>query len=458
MNNSKKQTAKPIIKLIAPQMSLRPMDTELKRLMSPSMSLVILATLTPSEYDVIISDENVKPLDFSDNPWLIGITVNVDTAPRAFAIADKYRKKGIKVIFGGILPSSEPSLVQNYCDAVCVGEAEELWVDILNDHRNKRLKQIYVNYKAIDVNKIPVPNWNYIQQKDYLYHTIVVSSRGCPYCCEFCYNSAESVINQYRNRPVSDVITEIKSLKSKQIMFIDDNFIGNPEWTRQFISEIKRMNLIWHCAVSANIVHHPELIKEMAESGCRSMFIGFESINKQALQQSNKNQNQIEQYEILINLLHQNSIMINASLVFGFDTDTLQTFQDTLQWLIKNKIHTMTAHILTPYPGTKLYKRFLEEDRITDFNLAHYNTAHVVFTPTRISKEDLYEGYIKIYKDFYSLRNIIKRFPSQPKLIMPFILFSFGYRKFGKFTEKLHYLGLLNFIGRLVRFFAFGIR
>jgi radical SAM superfamily enzyme YgiQ (UPF0313 family) len=135
------------IKLISPKMSLRPMDSELKRRMSPSLSLVILASLTPEPHIAYIEDENLKPVNFSDAPDLVGITVNVDTTYRAIEISKQFRDRGIKVVFGGIHASSDPDFMLEYCDAVCIGEAEDLWPQIINDFLNDIFKKSIVRLK-----------------------------------------------------------------------------------------------------------------------------------------------------------------------------------------------------------------------------------------------------------------------------------------------------------------------
>ncbi len=445
------------IKLISPRMSLRPMDSEFKRRMSPSLSLVTIASLTPKPHRVSIEDENLRPLNFSDHPDLVGITVNVDTTYRAFEIAEIYRKKGVRVILGGIHPSSNPGLMAGHCDAVCIGEAEELWGQIIEDVGNDELKPVYHHKMPADLARVPLPDWSYISKKDYLYYNIVVTSRGCPFHCEFCYNSCDYIHSEYRNRPVEDVIEEIRKLDTRQVMLIDDNLIGNLTWLEGFLEAITPMKLTWHGAVSANLVHHPGLVSRMAASGCRSLFIGFESINSDSIKSAGKAQNKVHEYEDLIGLLHRHHIMVNASLVFGFDHDTPDTFRNTLDWLIRNLVETMTGHILTPYPGTRLYKRLEKENRITDYDLKKYNTAHVVFQPLKMTAEELREGYLTMYREFYSIRNILRRRPQNRKLLVPYLLFNLGYRKFGKFTSLLGRLGLMNQIGRLGRRLAYGI-
>lgn len=445
------------IKLLSPRMSLRPMDTEFKRLMSPSLSLVMVASLTPPEHEVIIEDENIADIVMSDSPDLVGINVNVDTSHRAFAIADQYRKRGIPVVFGGIHASANPEEMLEHCDSVVVGEAEILWPQLIQDLLHGTMKPIYRNTTEVDLGMVPIPNWNTINKEKYLYHNVVVTSRGCPFKCDFCYNSSEYIASSFRNRPIENVIEEIESLGTKQVMFIDDNFIGSIKWTTEFIKKITPLNISWHAAVTTNILHHPKLLDSFVESGCKSLFIGFESINAQSLSSVQKGQNKVTEYETLIKLLHDKGIMVNASVVFGFDHDTKDVFKTTLQWLVTNKVETVTAHILTPYPGTRLYKRLSEENRIIESEPTKYNTAHVTFEPKGMTATELREGYLWFYKEFYTFRNIFKRVPTGKKNRASYLLFNLFYRKFGTFFSKVASCGLMKRTGKIIRKLSYGI-
>ena len=443
------------IKLILPRFSLRPMDSEFKRLMSPPIGLLTLACLTPKEHEVYIEDQNVQNINYNDNPDLVGISVNVDIAYKAYEIAKIYRKKKIPVILGGIHVNLNPDEAIKHADSICIGEAENIWEKILIDAKNKNLKQKYYNKKSIDLDKIPVLNYSHINQSNYLFSNITYTSRNCPFKCEFCYNSNINT-GTFRNRPIKKVVEEIIKIKTKHIMFIDDNFIGNIQWTKNFLDQIKPLNLKWNAAVSTNLINNLDTLDKMKESGCMSLFIGFETINQGSLLKVNKAHNHINKYEKLINEIHQREIMINASLVFGFDDDHSEVFNDTLNWLITNKIETMTSHILTPYPGTKLFNKLKNENRIFDFNWNNYNTSNVVFTPKNMTKEELYEGYLWIYKEFYSSKNIIKRLPDN-KQVIPYLLFNLCYRKFGKFTSKIAKLGFMRKVGRFASKLAYKI-
>ncbi len=433
------------------------MDSQYKRLLSPSLALLTLAALTPSAHVVWIEDENSGGLTLDDAPEVVGITVNVDTSTRAYEIARHYREKGVMVVLGGIHPSANPQEALQHADVVCIGEAEELWESILADFAGGRLQTLYQNDSPVDLKKIPVPSWASLDASKYLYTNIVYTSRGCPFTCEFCYNSCEYMCSPYRNRPIENIIEEINLLNTKHVMFIDDNFIGNPAWTRTFIRSITPLGLTWNAAVSANIVAHPDLLDEMKASGCRSLFIGFETINKDSVASVKKHQSNVALYEKLVHELHRRGIMINASIVFGFDHDSKHVFKDTLDWLVRNKVESVTTHILTPYPGTGLYDRFNDEQRIIDYNWASYNTAHVVFQPMHMTPDELYGGYLWLYKELYTIKNIIKRLPDDKRQWASYLLFNLVYRKFGRATSKLTLFTSMNSIGRIARRLSYGI-
>lgn len=432
------------------------MDSEFKRAMSPSLGLLVIAALTPDEHQVEIADENIGRIRFDDWPDLVGITANVDTSSRAYDIASRYRARGIPVILGGIHPSANPEEAARHADAVCIGEAEPVWDEILSDLQNGGLRPYYQGDGATDLAVTPIPEWEKIDPSRYLYTNIVVTSRGCPFRCRFCYNSCDYVKTGIRNRPIDNVLGEIEQLGTRQVLFIDDNFIGNLPWTKALLKRMKPLGLRWHAAVSANLVHHPDLLDEMAASGCKSLFIGFESVNQSSLREGNKAQNQVEGYSRLIREIHERGIMVNASLVFGFDSDGPSVFDDTLDWLISNKIETMTAHILTPYPGTGLHSDLLAEGRITETDLSKYNTSNVVFRPKGMTAGELRQGYLSMYDRFYSLKNILRRMPDDSRR-MPYLLFNLGYRRSGALSSVLAKAGLMNSFGRLVRRLSYGI-
>ncbi len=433
------------ILLIQPKMNKRPMDTDLKTRMSPSLALLTLAGLTPEGHEVTLLNENLRRIDYGCNAKLVGITVTLDVLPRAVEIAREFRRRGIPVVAGGIHITCCPESCASFFDAICIGAAERVWAKIIQDAQNHTLQKVYHDMTGFTGSELVPPAYGKVDQRQYLFTNVVTTSRGCPNRCAFCYNSAKNRV--YVRRPIEDVLADIRSIGTRHILFIDDNFIGSPAYARELVERLLGMDLIWSAAVTTKIGDDPELLDMMRDSGCQSLFIGFESINDMSLQGVDKD-NRFAQYERLVKAIHSRGIMINASMVFGLDGDGPDVFRRTLDWLVKNRIETLTSHILTPYPGTALYLQMEAEGRIIDKDLSKYNTAHVVFTPKGMTVEALYRGYRKMYRQFYSFGNIVRRTPKHPAQRMPYWLFNFLYRKFGRITAVVARIMLMGRLGK----------
>lgn len=431
------------------------MDTDLKSHMAPPLALLTLMRLTPKEHEVVIVNENIEEIDFNCNAGLVGVSITLDVMPRACCIAENFRTRGIAVVAGGIHVTCSPEDCLPVFDAICIGAAERVWARMVEDASRNQLSKVYHDMKEFRGDEIASPMYDRIDRSKYLYTNVLTTSRGCPNRCDFCYNSCQNRF--YVHRPVADVLRDIKSLKTRHVLFIDDNFIGTPSYTRALLGEMRDLNLKWSAAVTTRILDYPDLLDLMAQTGCQSLFIGFESINNIALRGVNKD-NQVEKYEKLIRAIHSRGIMINASMVFGLDGDGPEVFATTLAWLEKNRIETLTSHILTPYPGTALYRRMEESGRITDHDLSKYNTAHVVFIPQGMTAEELYKGYLWMYGQFYSFRSIIRRMPAYKAQRKSFVLFNLFYRKFGKFTSALSRIIPMRVIGRFASRVSYRIK
>ncbi|MCP4107448.1 MAG: DUF4070 domain-containing protein [Desulfobacteraceae bacterium] len=254
---------------------------------------------------------------------------------------------------------------------------------------------------------------------------------------------------------MKNIMSEIESLKTKQVMFIDDNFIGNPGKAKQLIREIMPLGITWHTAVSADIGKYDDILDMMGDSGCKTLFIGFETLNEDNLASCSKKQNRIEEYACTIKKIHDRNMMVNASVVFGFDNDGPDVFERTLEWLVEQKVETMTGHILTPYPGTALYARLEKENRITDRNLDHYNTSNVVFKPAGMSPDELKNGYHWVYDEFYSWKRIMQRVPDSKEQRFPYLMFNITYRKYGKLFSMAGKLGMMSVFSNFARMFVY---
>jgi radical SAM superfamily enzyme YgiQ (UPF0313 family) len=438
-----------LVRLIQPAMQMRPMDSIFKTRMSPPLALYTLVALTPGEHRVVVEDENVRPLRADAPADLVGITANVDTVDRAVRIAAEYRRRGIPVVAGGVHVSAVPDKCRDSFDALCIGPAERVWARILADAAAGTLRKTYCDMDNFRGDEIVAPAYERIPSGDYLYTNVMITSKGCPFTCDFCYNSAPGVVGGHVTRPIGDVLRDMERIGSKHIMFIDDNFIGDPDRARRLLPELKARGIRWNAAVSSDLVRHGGLPGLMKECGCKSLFIGFECLNQQSLAGVGKSHNKIADYERLLTTLNDLGIMVNASIVFGFDGDDAATFDNMLAWLVRHRVASATAHILTPYPGTRLYREMESRGSIIDFDYSRYTTSSVVFAPAQMTPGELYDGYMGFYRKLYSFGNIWRRMPKNKSQLLPFLMFNLLYRKFGKIVSALGRVVPLNRLGRL---------
>ena len=260
------------ILLVQPKLNKRPMDTNLKSRMAPSLALLTLMRLTPDEHEVVLVNENIEAIDFHCDVGLVGITVTLDVLPRAIQIAEAFRKRGIAVVAGGIHVTCSPDECMPHFDAICVGAAERVWAAMVHDAQTGTLRKVYHDMKDFIGSEIASPKYGAVKNK-YLYTNVVTASRGCPNRCDFCYNSCEHSL--YVRRPVADVLQDIHACGTRHILFIADNFTGNPADTRELLHAMRGLNLKWNAAVTTAIADDPELLDLMAETGCQSLFIGL---------------------------------------------------------------------------------------------------------------------------------------------------------------------------------------
>jgi radical SAM superfamily enzyme YgiQ (UPF0313 family) len=370
-----------------------------------SLTLPQVAAATPKNHEVTIIDENYEKIDFRNKPDLVGITCLTMSAPRAYEIADKFRSMGVPVVLGGNHPTALPKEAKQHADGVVIGEAEILWPRLLNDLERGQLKPFYRSKNIIPPEDIPEPRRELIKRK-YSVDGLLIR-RGCPNRCEFC-----TVASLYGNnqRSIENVIKEIKNISAKSIFIYDQNLTWDMDYTKKFLNEIKTINKSWYANGTVNVLaENDEFLKLAKEAHIFYWYIGFESISQKSLNGANKKINRVEKYESAIKKLKSYGMSIRGSFMFGFDEDTPDIFDDTLETINNWDIDIAEFHIVTPFPGTALYKRLKKEGRILTEDWSKYNTANVVFEPKNMSAEELFNGTKKVAKNFYSLSKIMKR-------------------------------------------------
>ncbi|MCU7548564.1 B12-binding domain-containing radical SAM protein [Chitinophagaceae bacterium LB-8] len=398
------------IKMILPALTeaKSPYWRPIKYSLFPPLGLATLAAYCNAEDEIELQDEHVEVLNLDDEPQLVVIQVYITNAFRAYALADHYRNKGAYVCLGGLHVSSLPDEALPYADSIFIGPAEDTFPQFLKDFRKGDAKRVYVNSKR-DIEGIPPVRRDLIKRHLYLVPNSIVVSRGCPHHCSFCYKDAffEGGKSFYTQR-VDAALAEIDRLPGKHLYFLDDHLLGNYKFASALFEGMKGMNRVFQGASTIDAILRGDLIEKAAMAGLRSVFVGFETLNEANLHQSNKKQNLGKDYQSAIERLHSLGIMINGSFVFGLDDDDKDVFSRTVDWAVQNALTTATFHILTPYPGTALFKTMEQQGRLLHRNWDQYDTRQVVYKTVGLSAEELKKGYDWSYKSFYSWSNIMK--------------------------------------------------
>ena len=401
----------------------------------PPLSLMTIAALTPEQHNVTITDESMEAVDFDQEPDLVGITAMTAAAPRAYQIADRFRQQGVPVVMGGMHASALPEEALQHVDSVVVGEAEELWPQLLADLQHGSLQPIYRHKEYPDPAKIPAARRDLVDIDKYVAKYTMQASRGCPFACSFCTVST-FFGRTYRTRPVEDVIAEAASLPGKPLILVDDNIMGHPSYAEQLFEALADLKTTFATQASTTMLKTPELITKAAKAGCRALFVGLESISPEQLAKVGKKFNPVDRYKELVQRLHDNGISIIGSFMFGLDGDEPDVFERTADFAEEAQIDIGQFSILTPLPGTKLYHQLQREDRIFEDDWSKYDGTRATFVPQGMSQEKLDAGLQWIYERFYSWRSIFKRTTSR---LQPLIwtLNAIYHRRAGKWVTEM---------------------
>ncbi len=394
------------VALIFAAASLR-RGTRLKHFMVPPSCLQIVSALTPPQHTVTIYDEYHRPAPDTIDADLVGISVWTAAANRAYQLADRLRSRGLPVVLGGPHVSIHPDEARSHADCVVVGEAEGTWSTLLEDFERGQLKRQYVG-DPLPLSETPDADWQCVRSADYVLTSSLSTSRGCTNRCWFCFESSRKGVS-FRQRPLDMVLREIDTRSSSVVAFLDNDLLADREYGVRLLQALVPMKIRWFGMTTIGAADDEGLLDLLAQSGCRTLYIGFESINHDCLGEVRKSWNKVENYTRNVRRLHDRDIMVNGSFVFGFDNDGPDVFAQTVEFGIEAKLETATFTILTPYPGTLLYKKLDVEGRITDRNWAHYDTTRAVYRPKLMSAAELEAGYFQAYRDFYSWSSILTR-------------------------------------------------
>lgn len=382
------------------------------------LPLMAVAALTPRGHEVRIVDENVEPLELGADCDLVGITFMTALAPRAYEIADHFRRRGIKVVAGGYHSTLCPEDAAPHFDAVVVGDAEGAWDRLLADFQRGEMKPVYRRTAGLapesggspELLHTPEPRRELLSHTARYYATInaVQAGRGCRHNCRYC---SVTVFHrrQYRQRPVADVVAELKRLP-RRFIFVDDNIIADRAYALELFAAMIPLRKRWVSQSSILVAEDPELLQQARAAGCCGLFIGIETADESNLASMNKQFNQTQRYAARLRNIRRAGIGVVGGMIVGMDNDGPGVFEQTLNFLIRANLDAVQLNILTPLPGTPLHEDMNRAERITDRDWSHYDYRHVVFSPARMTAEQLQAGADWIYSQFYRLDRVLWRF------------------------------------------------
>ena len=382
-----------------------------RALYSPLAGLLAVAALIPSEnYEVVLTDENIEPIDFDLKADMIGISAMTAYVKRGYEIADAFRTRGIPVLMGGVHASFMPTEAMQHADAVVVGEAESVMPKVLDDLKHSALKGIYQSQKLHSLINLPMPRYDLVKRDRYVTKTFVQTSRGCHHGCTFC---SEHLMNglRFRFRPIEEVIREMEACGSRVIALNDADFFGSPERASRMMKALKNKNIRWQAGADSRNAFDDRLLELAAESGCYMLSIGFESTSRKALKSVHKYQNRPETFRQLVHKLHSHGILTFGLFMFGFDEDDLSVFEETVRFSIDAGLDVCAFSLLTPFPGTLTWFEMRKQKRIRSYDWNLYDQGHIVFQTKHLTTTQISEGYKEAYRRFYSLPSMLRRFP-----------------------------------------------
>ena len=410
-----------------------------KHVLTPSLALTSFAATTPPHWQVRYWDENLldgRP-PFDPLPELVGITVHLTFARRAFELAHWYRSRGSKVVLGGLHVLSCPEECAPHADALALGDGVQLWPRIVSDAEAGRLQPTYSATYENDYCDDPPPARSLVPRRSFLTTTSLIATRGCHNRCGFCYLATDGLRMPYRMRDPRQIAAEFAADRQPYGVFIDNNLGSNRDYLRELCHALRRLEKIWSAAVTIDVTDDPSLIRDMSLAGCTGVFVGFESLTDENLADARKKTPKAADYARRIRILHDNGIQVNGSFVLGFDHDRPDVFGRTAAWIEENRLECATFHILTPYPATPLFHRMEAEGRLLHRDWSLYDTSHAVFQPRHMSPEELEAGYQWIYGRLFSHASIWRRRPEDWLAVGPYLAMSYLYKRSNRLWRLL---------------------
>ncbi len=400
-----------------------------KSLRYAPLTLTTLAALVPKELDidVLLIDEGIQETDLNLRVDLVGMTVITGSARRAYELSARFRTRGIPVVLGGPHVTLVPDDASPHADAVVVGYAEESWPQLLRDFVGGRMKSRYVQCVDLRLRGLPFPRRGLLPKRRYLTSAVFEATRGCVHNCEFCVVPS-AWGRKPLQKPVEEVVADIVQYEARRLIFIDLNLIADQAYAFRLFEALIPLRVEWFGLATTLFAKNMELLALASRSGCRGLLIGLESISPDGLREAHKGFNTPEEYREMIRILHRHRIAVQGCFVFGLDHDTPDVFLKTAQFAVDAGIDLPRFAIATPFPGTSFFHRLESENRIATRNWDLYDGQHVVFQPSQMSAEQLYEGTEQAWRHAYSFSSMARRLASTAMPFSMALMANLGYR------------------------------
>lgn len=362
------------------------------------------------EIEVCVYDESVEKIKKEEIcADLIGISAMTPTYYKAVEYAKYFKKKGGVVFLGGAHASLVPDSCVKEFNSVISGLANESLIDLINDFKKGSLKKIYYQNKNMSFENFVTPTRDIYEQKS-IWGTelnMVQATYGCSNICEFCVQPY--VCNGYHQRPVEDVIEEIKTIKSKEIEFFDPNLSKDIKYLKKLCKALIPLKKEWFAPLTVSVSNDDEMLKLLQESGCTGVLIGFESINGDSISSINKGFNQVDKYKEAIKKFHEYNIEVTGSFVIGLDGETFESYKKLEKFILESNIDYPRFTINTPYLGTPYYEKMRQDNRILTEDLSKYDCQHCVIKPVNFTPDEVENFYKRFWRKTYSLKNVARR-------------------------------------------------
>jgi radical SAM superfamily enzyme YgiQ (UPF0313 family) len=399
--------------LIHPAVGRQPGVNYMRTWQMEPLPIAVLAALTPKDVEISFDDDRMEPIRFDRPADLVAIPVETYTAKRSYQIATEFRRRGVPVVMGGFHATLMTDEVKEYAESVVVGEAEEVWPQVIEDARRKRLQPIYRSNSQPDLGSVRYDR-SLFRGRRYLKIGLVETGRGCRFPCDFC--AVQTFFNRTaRHRPIEAIVAEIASLKAEKrlFFFVDDNFAADLSFARELAEALAPLGIRWVTQMSINAAHDEAFLATLAKSGCRGVLIGFESLDETVLRAMRKTFNTMRGgFSVALANLRRHSIRVYGTFVFGYDGEREDAFDEAADFAIDNRFYLAAFNHLTPFPGTPLFTRLQKEGRLLYDRWwldERYGYNGIPFQPAAMAPDDIRLGCLRARRRFYTWPSMLRR-------------------------------------------------